>query len=82
MAPGPVREHCNCDWRKAPDVDPLDNTRECDGILVEEEADPLDPVDLSASHCPECGSRFETDAGKSAGDRCETRICRHCAGLI
>lgn len=82
MARGPVREHCNCDWRKAPDVDPLDNTRPCDGILVKEGADPLDPVGAPASHCPECGSRFGAGEERSAGDRCGTRICQHCGGLV
>jgi hypothetical protein len=79
---GPVRQHCNCNWRKAPDVDPLDETRRCDGILVEEEADPLDPVDVTAAHCPDCGSRFDFEEDRSAGDRCGTRICRHCGGLV
>lgn len=82
MTQGPVREHCNCDWRKAPDVDPLDNTRRCGGVLVEEESDPLAPVDAPAAHCPECGSRFEAEDETSAGERCGTRVCRRCGGLV
>ena len=82
MARAPVREHCNCDWRRAPDVDPDANTRPCDGVLVEEEPDPLEPVAVAAAHCPECGSRFEGETGRGPGDRCGTRLCRRCGGLI
>lgn len=82
MARAPVREHCNCDWRRAPDVEPLDNTRSCDGALIAEGSDPLAPVDVGTLHCPDCGSRFEGEEEWSAGDRCGTLLCRHCGGLI